>query len=124
VPKGRTTLRRGVEDISRPRELSSNDAMPEGRIRHVFKKLPDPFDQQSDIHNSGVHDPKATLVLGLTNLLPVPPIFLAFLTSPFPKEPTSVLVKASMGPYCYSSRSSNLPDESSLMALKIKCRRN
>jgi hypothetical protein len=60
--------------------------MPKSSFMSIIKQPPDPFNQEGDVHDSGIHDPKATLVLRLADLLPIHPVLLAFLTSAFPKK--------------------------------------
>jgi hypothetical protein len=100
VPKRRTSLGLRIEDVNCPRVLSPDNAVPKGGLSCVLKEPSYPFNHKSNIHDSSIHDPKATLILRLKNLLLIHLVLLAFLTSPLPKKPTYVLVEAGMSPIC------------------------
>jgi hypothetical protein len=72
--------------------------MPKSFLRIIRKQPPNPLDKECNVHDPGIGDAQATLVLRLANLLPIHPMLLTFFPGTLPEEPASVFVKTSMSP--------------------------
>jgi hypothetical protein len=72
--------------------------MPKSFLQIIPKQPPNPLDKECNVHDPGIGDAQATLVLRLANLLPVHPMLLMFFPDALLEEPAPMLVKTSMSP--------------------------